>query len=82
MTLILDLVQEKWKEQKRPKKFQNEKKKLLDSTHYLIRHFLSKGNLENGGTFLQKSFVEKCFKWNTLAHVKRSVKYEIQLTSG
>ena len=62
MTLILDLVQEKWKEQKRPKKFQNEKKKLLDSTHYLIRDFLSKGNLENGGTFLQKSFVEKCFK--------------------
>ena len=58
------------------------RKKLLDSTHYLIRHFLSKGNLENGGTFLQKSFVEKCFKWNTLAHVKRSVKYEIQLTSG
>ena len=53
MTLILDLVQEKWKEQKRPKKFQNEKKKLLDSTHYLIRHFLSKGNLENG-TFKEK----------------------------
>ena len=29
MTLILYLVQEKWKEQKRPKKFQNEKKKTF-----------------------------------------------------